>query len=151
MAANYNVFGQATITTPAATADKPTIESNLRLPGQYEDAETGLYYNFNRYHDPQTGRYITQDPIGLVGGLNRFAYADANPFRESLDRFRSVMDIVQERDCGVSLFPSLGVAAVSVPPDVNLLDVFGFVKDELQSGFFTEITANRQLGGVQKT
>jgi YD repeat-containing protein len=41
--AQYNVFGQATITTPTATEDKPVIESNLRFPGQVEDAETGLY------------------------------------------------------------------------------------------------------------
>jgi RHS repeat-associated protein len=59
--------------------DKPTIESNLRLPGQYEDQETGLHYNYFRYMDTQTGRYITQDPIGLAGGINRFAYVNGNP------------------------------------------------------------------------
>jgi RHS repeat-associated protein len=49
------------------------------LPGQYEDTETGLHYNFNRYYDPQTGRYISQDPIGLAGGVNRFSYVNHNP------------------------------------------------------------------------
>jgi RHS repeat-associated protein len=78
-AANYNVFGQATITTPAASADKPTIQSNLRLPGQIEDQETGLHYNYRRYYDPQTGRYVTQDPIGLEGGINLYRYANADP------------------------------------------------------------------------
>jgi len=73
------VFGQATITTPAATADSPAITTNLRLPGQIEDPETGLHYNFRRYYDPSTGRYITQDPIGLAGGLNQYAYVDADP------------------------------------------------------------------------
>lgn len=52
--ATYNVFGQAIITTPSATELVLTIESNLRLPGQYEDTETGLHYNFNRYYDPRT-------------------------------------------------------------------------------------------------
>jgi RHS repeat-associated protein len=82
-AASYNAFGQASITTPAATVDKPTIESNLRLPGQYEDVETGLYYNFNRYYDPQIGRYITQDPISLQGGMNRFLYVNADPLNQT--------------------------------------------------------------------
>jgi len=78
-AANYNIFGQATITTPAATADSPAITTNLRLPGQYFDDETGLHYNFRRYYDPQTGRYITQDPIGLAGGDNQYRYGEADP------------------------------------------------------------------------
>lgn len=78
-AANYNAFGRATVTTPAATADKPTITSDLRLPGQIEDAETGLHYNYRRYYDPTTGRYITLDPIGLAGGDNPYRYVEANP------------------------------------------------------------------------
>ena len=38
-----------------------------RYQGQYEDEETGLYYNRFRYFDPNTGNYISQDPIGLAG------------------------------------------------------------------------------------
>ncbi|WP_262922085.1 DUF1308 domain-containing protein [Hymenobacter cellulosivorans] len=38
--------------------------------GQYEDTETGLYYNRFRYYDPEAGSYISQDPIGLGGGLS---------------------------------------------------------------------------------
>jgi RHS repeat-associated protein len=78
-AATYDPHGKATITTPVATADKPTIESHLRLPGQIEDLETGLHYNFYRDYDPQTGRYIESDPIGLVGGINTYGYAGGNP------------------------------------------------------------------------
>ena len=77
--ARYDAYGRATITTPAATDEQPIIESNLRLPGQYEDAETGLHYNLRRYYDPELGRYVSEDPIGLDGGLNLFLYAGANP------------------------------------------------------------------------
>lgn len=45
--------------------------------GQYYDRETGLAYNRFRYYSPQMGIYISQDPIGLAGGLtNLFAYVD---------------------------------------------------------------------------
>jgi len=50
------------------------VQVNLRFQGQYEDVETGLYYNLNRYYDPQTGRYINHDPIKTMGGLNLYQY-----------------------------------------------------------------------------
>jgi len=46
----------------------------FRWPGQYEDAETGLYYNRFRYYDPDSGQYASQDPIGLAGGAALYAY-----------------------------------------------------------------------------
>ena len=51
------------------------VESPLRFQGQYHDAETGLHYNRHRYYQPDTGRFITPDPIGLAGGLNNYQYA----------------------------------------------------------------------------
>ncbi|BBO91770.1 hypothetical protein DSCOOX_49500 [Desulfosarcina ovata subsp. ovata] len=70
--ATYSSFGQASI-------DTEVVENNLRFPGQYYDAETGLHYNYHRYYDPATGRYLTADPIGLEGGINIFAYTSNNP------------------------------------------------------------------------
>ena len=40
----------------------------FRLQNQYADRETGLHYNFFRYYEPEVGRFVNQDPIGLVGG-----------------------------------------------------------------------------------
>ena len=55
----------------------------FRWPGQYEDAETGLYYNRFRYYDPEAGEYVSQDPIGLRGGLAPYAYvADSLAWRD---------------------------------------------------------------------
>ncbi len=49
------------------------------LAGQYFDQETKLHYNYFRYYDPSTGRYVTHDPIGLYGGFNTYGYAYQNP------------------------------------------------------------------------
>ena len=75
--AQYDEFGSATISGNGGTSSTSSVECNLRFPGQYFDAETGLHYNFHRYYDPTLGRYITEDPIR--DGLNWYAYAGSNP------------------------------------------------------------------------
>ena len=72
--ADYAPFGKANVTVQ-------TKVLNLRLPGQYFDAETGLHYNYFRDYDPTTGRYLQPDPIGLRGGVNPYVYANNNPLR----------------------------------------------------------------------
>ncbi|HIE6237441.1 TPA: type VI secretion system effector Tse5, partial [Pseudomonas aeruginosa] len=47
----------------------------IRFQGQYHDEESGLYYNRYRYYLPEAGRYASQDPLGLGGGPNPYAYA----------------------------------------------------------------------------
>ncbi|WP_410631267.1 RHS repeat-associated core domain-containing protein [Amycolatopsis sp. cmx-4-83] len=68
---NASLWGRET--GPAATP--------LRFPGQYADAESGLHYNVFRYYDPSTGRYLSQDPLGLGPAPNPAAYVD-NPLAE---------------------------------------------------------------------
>jgi RHS repeat-associated protein len=58
--------------------------NEIRFPGQWEDDETGLYYNWHRYYGPATGRYYQADPIGLDGGdYNLYRYGYGNPLSNS--------------------------------------------------------------------
>ncbi|BCB28145.1 hypothetical protein SKTS_30310 [Sulfurimicrobium lacus] len=52
---------------------------NLRLPGQYYDAETGLHDNWHRTYDPNTGRYLQPDPLGYPDGPDAYLYAQGDP------------------------------------------------------------------------
>ncbi len=61
------------------------LELPFRFPGQYEDEETGLYYNRFRYYDPEEGGYVSEDPIGLVGGTQFYSYVkDVNVWIDQL-------------------------------------------------------------------
>jgi len=73
--AKYSSFGEADIDAAS------TITNNLRFPGQYEDQETGLYYNLWRFYDARIGRYIKIDPLGIEADINYFVYVNNNPLR----------------------------------------------------------------------
>ena len=66
--AGFTAFGELDI-AKANETDCP-----IRFQGQWFDAESGLHYNFNRYYDPETGKYLTADPIGLNGGTRSYGY-----------------------------------------------------------------------------
>jgi RHS repeat-associated protein len=83
----YSPFGEADISIG-------TVENPLRFPGQYYDQETGLHYNWNRYYDPKTGRYLSPDPIGLEGGINLFIYVANNPIN-----FTDPLGLISKKDC----------------------------------------------------
>jgi len=59
-----------------------SLSYNLRFPGQYYDAESGLSDNLNRTYDPTVGSYIQQDPAGLAAGMSLHAYVNNDPLNE---------------------------------------------------------------------
>jgi len=69
----FEPFGRARVNIHSS------VVNNNRFPGQYYDQETGFHYNYHMYYDPQTGRYLTPDPIGLAGGMNLYAYVGNDP------------------------------------------------------------------------
>jgi RHS repeat-associated protein len=72
--ATYEAFGKAVVDPES------TVTNNLRFPGQYWEQESGLHYNWQRYYDPGTGRYVKKDPIGFAGlQANLFKYSGQNP------------------------------------------------------------------------
>lgn len=80
--ADYAPYG-GLIRTSASPGSKTAYTLALRLPGQWEDSESGLYYNDFRYSDPQSGRYLSPDPLGrlaeVLGSPNAYAYVNNNP------------------------------------------------------------------------
>ncbi|MCT2592241.1 RHS repeat-associated core domain-containing protein [Streptomyces sp. N2-109] len=59
-----------------------SVDCPLRFPGQYADPETGLNYNYFRYYDPHTARYLTPDPLGLDPAPNPHTYVP-NPHTQT--------------------------------------------------------------------
>lgn len=74
------------------------VDLDLRLPNQWEDEETGLFYNCHRYYDPQTGHYISSDPVGLMGGGRSHGYVE-NPV--------TWMDPLGLTGCGDTLYRTM--------------------------------------------
>lgn len=64
----------------AAELVSEQVPNPLRYAGRYRDAATGLDYNRHRWYDSHAARFISQDPMGLAGGINPYAYTDNAPF-----------------------------------------------------------------------
>jgi RHS repeat-associated protein len=62
-----------------------TLDWPLRFSGQYLDSETGWHYNYFRDHEPEVGRYLQSDPIGLDDGVSTYGYVYSRPV-EFIDR-----------------------------------------------------------------
>ncbi|WP_333997613.1 RHS repeat-associated core domain-containing protein, partial [Burkholderia gladioli] len=71
-AGRYGAWGR--VETDAGLLPTQRTEQPLRFAGQYADESTGLHYNTFRFYDPDVGRFVSQDPIGVYGGENLYAY-----------------------------------------------------------------------------
>ena len=95
---DYDGWGRLDGETNITGAHQP-----FRLQNQYCDAETGLHYNFYRYYEPNSGRFVNQDPIRLEGGDNFYQFApnahawiDPLGLEISTEAFSRVLSIVQK-------------------------------------------------------
>jgi len=68
----YDSFGELTNSTGS-------LVNQFRYTARESDTETGLYYHRARYYDPSAGRFLSEDPIGLNGGLNFYPYVANSP------------------------------------------------------------------------
>jgi len=125
----YKTYGNV------AVKEFEEIENNLRYQGQYFDEETCLHYNRHRYYNPNTGQFISQDPIGLLGGVNNYRYAPnptgwVDPFGleckeiipknydPATDRFEKALLNLQPDDATISS----GVAALATAHNLPVID-----------------------------
>src|SRR5690606_14431068 len=78
--ARLDLAGRLHVVPAAANQDPDPEQARATIPfrfaGQYEDVETGLYYNRFRYYDPEASAYLSPDPAGLFGGLSRYAFVN---------------------------------------------------------------------------
>lgn len=70
--ASYLPYGEVASVTGPASLD-------YRFPGQWFQLESGLHYNWHRYYDATTGRYLQPDPLGMPDGPSRWAYVRNSP------------------------------------------------------------------------
>jgi RHS repeat-associated protein len=97
---------------------------NLRFPGQYYDAESGLHFNYFRTYDPGIGRFIESDPIGLAGGPNPFSYVENSPL-QFIDPFGLIItgEWMSRPRVNISDYGLTGAAFIS-----PYLDEWGYLK-----------------------
>ncbi|CAI0822327.1 Cell wall-associated polypeptide CWBP200 [Serratia entomophila] len=151
----YDTFGklQGQTVAGAARRNGAQYDQPLRYAGQYQDNESGLHYNLFRYYEPEVGRFTTQDPIGLRGGLNLYRYAPnplgwidplglsgLNSLQQQIDEILlehlpAIQKIDPNATVGYRGSAASGISkshdpAIARPINMNDFDVDGFIKSD---------------------
>lgn len=91
------------------------VHQPFRLQNQYCDAETGLHYNFFRYYEPDTGRFVNQDPIGLMGGDNLYFFApNTNGWVDPSGLAAAALFLLPEIGSGLAALGKAGLALFGI-------------------------------------
>jgi RHS repeat-associated protein len=145
-AAKYSSFGKATI-------EVETIENNLRFPGQYEDKETSLNYNLQRYYNPNTGKHLRIDPLN-ISQLQIISHYLANRLFRLFPKYSNKSAIEQFLAANIAIAYSLintqapNNFIYSQNNPVNLIDPTG----EIHAGVLVGVVAGIYggfIGGMQ--
>jgi RHS repeat-associated protein len=109
-------FGE-TLPTQSVPSGVYPVTINLRNPGQYFDQETGFFYNVARFYNPQSGRYIASDPLGLTAGLNTYTYVASNPLSNS-----DPMGLIGPQETSIQNEIEVAIATRNVSQLTNLIE-----------------------------
>lgn len=93
------------------------VQQNMRFPGQWALKESPFFYNWHRFYDPETGRYITSDPIGFEGGdSNMFGYVLSNPinFKDPNGQI-SILAVTTVILTAAGIYTATGIAPATAP------------------------------------
>ncbi|MDX3180181.1 DUF6531 domain-containing protein [Streptomyces sp. ME02-7008A-1] len=158
---------RATLWGSTTWTKRSTAHTPLRFPGQYADPESGLYYNFHRHYEPDTGRYSSPDPLGLSAAPNPSAYV-SNPHTacdplglmpseckkvaygktkgegQDLKRSATVGDDEWQFNTGHG-FDRAHAGANGVPNDLRTT---GLTPDQIEQGIVDSVYAHIENGGV---
>jgi RHS repeat-associated protein len=104
--AELDIYGRVRTFDGRSLKDCP-----FRYQGQYEDSETGLYYNRFRYYDPSTGAYLSQDPIGLAGN-NPTLYSYVKDVNTWIDIFGLDCKLSKKVKIGEEIAPNTTVKRI---------------------------------------
>jgi len=120
----YEPYGNTTATGSAST-------NSLQYTGRENDGN-GLYYNRARYYSPAYGRFISEDPIGLAGGINAYAYVLNNPLLFT-DRNGLDVTITALAGIGGNPFGHVGISVTAGPPPAGFTPASDSVSTDFEA------------------